>query len=396
MNLVNNDDFTPGALAEEEQNGLPMDDEAGQTIRDEDSLFTALNLDRILNPLVALLNLEACEVYLRDARDGELHRRYHSGRLSHIWEQISRLDEQELFTRQMMRGEARVINLPDRRSQRMNPELKEKALGQVMCCPIMQESTPLGFFCAAHTRRNLLSEAEMSYLRSLGKWMGDVITADQKNRQMRLQVISEERERIGMDLHDGIIQSLYGIGLSIENARLSMDQENSAARDLIESSRQALKSAIDDIRAYILNLRPRQLRHSNLYEGMQSLARELRANTMIEVEMDGKPDVAAGLAREQTDALYHIFQEALSNIAKHAKATRLSVRLWRREGRLMLRVNDDGTGFDIAKPGRRAGQGLRNMQARAEAAGGGIEVVSIRRQGTTLTAWVPWIAEKSA
>ena len=396
MNPVNKDEFEPGVPAEDAHRGLQAEDIAGAAPGDNGAFFAALNLDRVLSPLAALLNLDACEVYLRDARDGELRRSYHSGRLSHIWENFSRQEEQELFNRQMLRGEARVINLPDRRTQGMNAELREKALGQVMCCPILQGGTPLGFFCAAHTRRNLLSEAEMSYLRALGVWMGDVITAEQKNRQMRLQVISEERERIGMDLHDGIIQSLYGIGLSIENARLSMDQESGAARELIESSRQALQSAIADIRAYILNLRPRQLRHSNLFEGMQSLARELRANTMLEVLMDGSPGVAAGLAREQTDALYHIFQEALSNIAKHAKAARVSVRLWRRGDRLMLRVNDDGIGFDIAKPDRRAGQGLKNMQARALAAGGNIEVISIRRQGTTLTAWVPWIAEKSA
>lgn len=382
-------------VSKEPESNAPVEYSQGSPPQAEkETIFLELNLERILSPLVGLLDLDACEVFLRNKRGGELCCLFHSGRLSHIWNRNPKSADHELFTRQMMKGEARVINLPNRRIQDLNPELKERAYGQVICYPILVDGGQVGFYCVAHSRRNLLTDNEMNFLRSLGQWMGDTIAADQKNRQIRTQIIGEERERIGMDLHDGIIQSLYGIGLSIENARLSLDEDANGTRSLIESSLKALQSAIADIRAYILNLRPRQLRHSHLTEGMQSLIREFRANTMIEVEMEGKPEVSSGLAREQTDALYHIFQEALSNIAKHAKATKVSVRLWRREDRLLLRINDNGTGFDLAKPGRRSGQGLKNMRARAEGAGGGMEVVSIRKQGSTLMAWVPWVEKK--
>jgi len=368
---------------------VDADSASAELPADEKTILEEIGIEHLLHPLVALLNLDACEVYLRRKQDGDLCLVHRYGRLENIWNDNCLSDPHSNLSKKLNRGESHIINLPNRRLASLNPRLKEKAFGQVICCPIMAEAMLSGFFCAAHTRRNLLNDNELSFLLSLGEWIGVAISSSQKNQQIRMHIISEERERIGMDLHDGIIQSLYGIGLSMENARLNLTQGKNGTQQMIESSLQALQSAIADIRAYILNLRPTQLRHSNLFEGMQSLLRELRANTMIEAALDGSAEVCEGLAPDQTAALYHIFQEALSNIAKHAKASKVAVRLWRREDRLMLRINDNGSGFELNKPGRRSGHGLNNMRARAEAAGGGMEIVSIRKQGTTLLAWMP-------
>jgi signal transduction histidine kinase len=248
--------------------------------------------------------------------------------------------------------------------------------------------------CAAHTRKKFLSDQELDFIRSIAEWIASLMDYEQRNQRVRAEIVTEERERIGMDLHDGIIQSLYGIGLSLDHARMDLNKGKSNGVAEIEKSMKALEGAIADIRAYILDLRPRQLRHSNLLEGMQSLIREFRANTMVDVDLTGSPQDVNGLARPQMEALYHIFQESLSNTAKHARATMVSVRLWRQADRVMLRVSDDGTGFEIAKPNHRIGHGLSNMKARAEGVGGGIEVISIRKQGTTLLAWMPYIKEE--
>jgi signal transduction histidine kinase len=95
------------------------------------------------------------------------------------------------------------------------------------------------------------------------------------------------------------------------------------------------------------------------------------------------------LPDENAEILFHICQEALANVAKHAKATRVNIRIWETPQRVMLKVSDDGVGFDLAKINQRLGHGLSNMTTRAENAGGGIEVISIRHQGTTVLAWVP-------
>lgn len=368
-----------------------MEDSAkdGAFQRPAASPFLMSNLDQVLGPVCALLNLDACEVYLRNSRNGEMECVFHSGKAGAIW-QVSEIDDRNSYLNRVFhKNENPVINFPNRRFTDLNPSLQVSPYGQAAAYPIYVDQIPTGIYTLAHTRRNMLSENERQFFRSAADWIGSIIASERSSQQQRTQIISEERERIGMDLHDGIIQSLYGIGLSMENARLGLEKGGKQPIKQINLSLEALQSAIADIRAYILDLRPRQLRHSNLFEGMLSLIREFRANTMVDVELDGSAQEVAGLEGEQIDALYHIFQEALSNIAKHAKASRVSVRLWRREDRLMLRILDNGKGIENNNPRRRLGHGLVNMQARAEGVGGGMEIISIRGQGTQLTAWVP-------
>jgi two-component system sensor histidine kinase DevS len=355
--------------------------------------FLLEHLRQTVPSLLDLLDLDAFEVYLADKAGRKLTRVYGSGRMGAIWKPEAWLDENHLLFKQYEKGEPRVINLPNSRITELTSIIREKALGQIVCMPIVTSGDVYGITSVAHTRTNLLTDREMEYFQTLMLSMAEMVAYENDNQQARIQIISEERERIGMDLHDGIIQSLYGIGLSLENARMSQVQGKTNSVQQIEKALEALQAAIADIRAYILDLRPRQLRHANMVEGMRSLIREFRANTMVDVSMDGEPQDVEGLARTQIDALYHIFQEALSNTAKHARATRVTVRLWRQDDRIMLKVSDDGTGFDTPRPGGRIGHGLSNMQARAEAAGGGMEVISIRKQGTTLLAWVPYVKE---
>jgi signal transduction histidine kinase len=355
---------------------------------DSESSYLIYSLEQLLAPLTNLFILDACEVYLHSRKSSGLERMYHTGKLPEIW-QIAGSGEDGILFKSLLKGEARIFSLPNRRFSELSPTVQQHAYGQVASYPILIDSIPVGIFSVVHTRRNLLNENEQSFLRAISIWIGGIVAFERRSQQMRMQIVTEERERIGMDLHDGIIQSLYGIGLSMENVRLNVAQGKNETVSQIEKSLEALNSAIADIRAYILDLRPRQLRHSNLFDGIQSLIREFRANTMVEVDLEGSAEEVRNLEGEQIEALYHIFQEALSNTAKHAKATRVSVRLWRRDDRLLLRINDDGQGIEQPRPGRRIGHGLANMKARAEGVGGGIEVVSVRKQGTTLLAWVP-------
>ena len=352
------------------------------------------NIRHTLRALADLQDLDAFEVFIKIPGEKNLEKLFRAGHLEDIWSEDAYSGSSSLLRKYLLKGEVRVINLPNRRMEVLSNFLKEKAFGQVLCLPIILRNKPTGMICAAHTRKKFLSDQELELLRSIAEWIANLMDYEQQNQRIRAEIVTEERERIGMDLHDGIIQSLYGIGLSLEHARVDLNKGKSDGVAEIEKSMKALEGAIADIRAYILDLRPRQLRHSNLLEGMQSLIREFRANTMVDVNLTGSTQDVDGLARPQMEALYHIFQESLSNTAKHARATMVSVRLWRQDDRVMLRVNDDGTGFDISKPSHRIGHGLSNMKARAEGVGGGIEVISIRKQGTTLLAWMPFIKEE--
>jgi signal transduction histidine kinase len=204
----------------------------------------------------------------------------------------------------------------------------------------------------------------------------------------RLAVL-EERERIGMDLHDGIIQAIYGVGLTLEGALHSIDEDPADARNRIQHSIESLNQAIRDLRGYILDLRPRQMGNDGLMSGLKRLVTEFRVNSLTEVVLTGPEKDLMDLPPSQSLALFHICQEALANAAKHAKAKKVEIALWSTDDRSLMEIHDDGKGFDMETQTLNIGHGLANMQTRAQAAGGDVDVSSAPGEGTTILAWVP-------
>jgi signal transduction histidine kinase len=198
----------------------------------------------------------------------------------------------------------------------------------------------------------------------------------------------EERDRIGMDLHDGIIQSIYGVGLGLEGAQLMLDEDPKAAKERINHAIDGLNQAIRDIRAYILDLRPRQLGNEGLVNGINRLITEYRANTFSEVNFTGSEELQ-DLSHAQSLALFHICQEALANVAKHANAKNVQVAVWTTQDRVLLEITDDGKGFDVEKIKTSIGHGLANMHTRAHAVGGEVDISSTLNEGTTILVWIP-------
>ncbi|MEJ2354066.1 MAG: sensor histidine kinase, partial [Anaerolineales bacterium] len=194
---------------------------------------------------------------------------------------------------------------------------------------------------------------------------------------------------IGMDLHDGIIQSIYGVGLALDLARVSVEDDPKMARMKIEQAIDGLNNSIRDIRSYILDLRPRQFRGEDLMVGLQKLVDEFSANASAKANLVGPKDGLVTLPTANATALFHICQEALANVAKHARATRTDIRLWATNNRVLLEVSDDGMGFDLRKMNATLGHGLSNMQARVYKVGGDVEINSAPGEGTTVIAWVP-------
>jgi len=204
----------------------------------------------------------------------------------------------------------------------------------------------------------------------------------------RLAVL-EERERIGMDLHDGIIQAIFGVGLSLEGALLSIEEDPADAKKRIEHSIEALNQAIRDLRVYILDLRPRQMGNDGLMSGLMRLATEFRVNSLTEVALSGPENDVIELLPSQSLALFHICQEALANAAKHAKAKKVEISLWSTDDRVLMEIHDNGKGYDMGMKNANLGHGLANMQTRAQSAGGDLDISSAPDEGTTILAWVP-------
>jgi signal transduction histidine kinase len=209
------------------------------------------------------------------------------------------------------------------------------------------------------------------------------------HEQVQRLAIVEERERIGRDLHDGIIQSIYAVGLSLEDVPDLMSEEPDEARARVERAIDSLDQSIRDIRNFIFGLRPELLEQSGLVGGLAALADEFRVNSMIDVELDTGDAREVILPPDLIGQLLSIAREALSNIARHSKATRGSVRVEAGEGVVRLIISDNGAGFDASKPRGAGHQGLVNMRARASSVGARLEVESEPGAGTRIIVEVP-------
>jgi signal transduction histidine kinase len=209
----------------------------------------------------------------------------------------------------------------------------------------------------------------------------------QLHGQVQDFVTLEERERIGMDLHDGVIQSLYATGLKLQSCLEDVSVNPELIAPELEKAVDQLNQVISDIRSYIFQLRPGMLADADLAGAVGGLLRQLQVNALTGVKLDEEPGACQHLSEEQINGLYLIAQEALTNVRKHAQASQVTARLALHAGMFSMALIDDGLGFDANAPS--AGQGLRNMQDRAQRLGGKLTLSSGPGKGSRVTVEVP-------
>jgi signal transduction histidine kinase len=236
------------------------------------------------------------------------------------------------------------------------------------------------------------SEQDQRLAENFALHAGIAIENARLHEQVQRLAIVDERQRIGKDLHDGIIQSLYAVSLSLEDVPDLMSAEPVEAAARVERAIEALNGSIRDIRNFIFGLRPELVEQGGLVAGLATLVNEFRLNTLIDAEFE-----ADELPDREPDAqvraeLLQIAREALSNVARHARASSAGIRLSGSPGALQLSVRDNGRGFDPAARMADGHLGLANMAARAGDLGGRLEVVSEPGGGTDIIVRVPLAA----
>jgi signal transduction histidine kinase len=192
-----------------------------------------------------------------------------------------------------------------------------------------------------------------------------------------------------MDLHDGIIQSIYAVGLTLDSIRVLIKEKPDEAIKHLEKAIDGLNSNIRDIRSYILDLQPSQFKDKGLAHGLSRLTQEFRANSQMEVDLRVEQEVTADLDVNVCEALLLIAQEALANVAKHSQASKVWVSARGIDECLYMQIIDNGRGFELDKEPELLGHGLSNMAQRAQRMGGEFEAVTSPNEGTTITVRVP-------
>jgi signal transduction histidine kinase len=206
----------------------------------------------------------------------------------------------------------------------------------------------------------------------------------------------EERIRLAANLHDGPIQRLASVSLTLDRAMLRLDRGDPVvAGDLLERGQDELQAEVDALRRMMSELRPPILDEAGFEAGVRDLVDDFAQRTGVGGQVGGA--LLTPLPPDTETALYRVLQEALWNVAKHAGATSVEVELQDLGGTVELCVTDDGTGFHPASSTsllRDGHFGLVGMRERLESTGGLLIVESVPGAGTRLTARVPRAADQ--
>jgi signal transduction histidine kinase len=236
------------------------------------------------------------------------------------------------------------------------------------------------------------STADEQLVELFARHAGIAIENARLHDQVHRLAIVEERDRIGQELHDGIIQSLYAVTLSLEDVEELMTEDAGEAAARVDRAIDAVHASIRDIRNFVHGLRPHLLERTDLVGGLAALAEEMRLNTMVDVEvqLDEEVEAAMGLDEGRRAQLLQIAREALSNAARHAQASRARIGLVIEDAsRLQLSIEDNGRGFEAEAQRGGEHQGLVNMRDRATHMGGQLQIESAPGSGTRIIVRVP-------
>lgn len=353
-------------------------------------------LEKGLTQLLDYLRLEAGEIYLRQEDTKNLILMVHKGNSGNrLWKRKQYIIGEGTVGGTVKSGLPVLLDLSECDCDELESSSKIQGFHQVAVVPLIGRHGTMGALCVATCHPQPLDDLEVQFLQAIGSWMATAIENVHLHIQDRRLAILEERERIGMDMHDGIIQSIYAVGLTLEHARLLMKESPEQANKRIEQAEKDLNTTIRDIRAYILDLRPRQLHNEDLMKGITRLVAEFRANTLLDITLQGPNDDISHLPKNQAVSLFHICQEALANITKHAHAHHVDVVIWTTNDRLLLEIRDDGVGFSPEETKATIGHGLSNMETRVTNAGGEVDITSDPGKGTSILAWVPFSEAES-
>jgi two-component system nitrate/nitrite sensor histidine kinase NarX len=240
----------------------------------------------------------------------------------------------------------------------------------------------------AHEERNHFTAHHADLALSAANQAAITMVNAELYKDAQTLAVLEERQNLARNLHDAINRSLFSAGLIAEVLPRLWEREPEEARRSLEDLRRLTRGALAEMRALLVELRPSALTDTDLADLLRLLGNAFtgRTNIPVIVTVTGEGVLPA----EAQVVLYRICQEALNNIAKHAKASQVEIDVLHELGSLELYIRDNGRGFDTAEPMLPGHYGLSMMRERAETIGALLTVTSQMGQGTEITIrWSP-------
>jgi len=263
---------------------------------------------------------------------------------------------------------------------------KEQA---VLGIPVISKGRVIGgLFLAGKAQADEFSPADEEAVRVFATQAAVAVDNARLYQTLARLTALEERERIAMDLHDGVIQSIYAVGLHLQACTGPIKHSAPDTTERIEFAVTELNKVIADIRQYIFELRSVAKRSISLNSILADAAANLRKWGIADARVISEGvnlDIPADLVQQISSML----KEMVSNTVKHAQASAVTIRARAADGRLQLCFKDDGVGVDTEQAQHSDGLGLRNLRRRAEKLGGNFALSGAPGAGTELTISVP-------
>jgi two-component system sensor histidine kinase UhpB len=238
-------------------------------------------------------------------------------------------------------------------------------------------------------RLPVVGGGEVAVLVAAFNEMLDRLEAERRETASRaLQAQEAERLRIARGLHDEVGQVLTGVLLQFDGVVAELPP---ARRAELEETRQTIRQALEEVRRIAQELRPELLEHLGLTSALTELSTRVARQSGFELKHRFAPELAP-LSQESEITIYRVVQESLTNIVRHAHASRVRLSLENGAGSVVLRVIDDGVGFDEAATAQHAG-GLRGMRERAVLVGGVLAIKPGPHGGSEIRLEVPTEAD---
>jgi len=260
----------------------------------------------------------------------------------------------------------------------------------LLSVPLLARGTAIGHILASDKDYREFTDEDEAALKTLAVQAAIAIENARLYEEAHEAASLKERERIAMDLHDGVIQYLYGVSLKLDNGIDQLDSDPAQVREDMDSAIEDINTVIREVRSHIFDLRPQQLEGRNLREAIAELLADLSVNTLVTTDLlvDPSTDPSGAISDFQTQELVNMARQALENVRKHANARNVSAELSVIDGMLSLRIVDDGVGIDEQDAYSERG-GIGAIRQRAHELGWRLEVGSIAGGGTAISVFVP-------
>ena len=247
--------------------------------------------------------------------------------------------------------------------------------------PLVVKGRIIGVLSITRSRPHAFVPREAELAVAIARQAAVAIENARLYEQVRNLAIVEERQRLARELHDSVTQALYGVTLYTEAAiRQLAAGDAETVREHLRDVRQTAKEALGEMRLLLFELRPPLLEEHGLAAALRARLAGIEARSGLVTEAQIDESVRLPAAVEQD--LYRIAQEALNNVLKHARASRVGVELMEVDGRVRLEVADDGVGFEPA--GASGGLGLSGIRERVDRLGATLQVESGPGDGTRI------------